>query len=412
MPRRRTGPPEPELGSRGESHATAAAIGLVFAVNGATFSNWLPRIPEIRDQLGLDNSGLGATLLGGGLGGVVGALVVGRAAERLGSARLLTVAAGTLSIGMPLIAFAPHAAVLLVLLTVLGTFDVFNDVAMNAQAVMVQERLRRQVMNRMHAMWSLGFTGGAVLGSLARAAAIDIRWHLAVVGAALAATVVVCRRWFIRLDTPHAALDAPGRGTRRLLPTWPVLAMALAALGAITLEIGPNDWAAVLFTDVHDAGRAAGFATVACAGAMLVGRLVGDHVLERIGEHTLVRLALSLVATGVALTVVAPHPVAAVVGLALWGLGLAPVFPLLYTTAARLPGTSAGAGLGWMLLGQRLGAIVTSLAMGAVSQRHGMRVAFALVAGAALVLLALSLRAGRSAAGTATTALAPVECDH
>jgi predicted MFS family arabinose efflux permease len=74
------------------------------------------------------------------------------------------------------------------------------------------------------------------------------------------------------------------------------------------------------------------------------------------------------------------------------------VFPLLYTTAARLPGTSAGAGLGWMLLGQRTGAIVTSVTMGGISQWQGMRVAFGAVAGAALVLLAVSLRAGSAAA--------------
>ena len=36
---------------------------------------------------------------------------------------------------------------------------------MNAQGVMVQQRLGRSIMNRLHAMWSLGFTGGAVIGS-------------------------------------------------------------------------------------------------------------------------------------------------------------------------------------------------------------------------------------------------------
>ena len=86
---------------------SGAAVAALFFVNGATFSNWLPRILEIRDQLGLGNSGLGATLPGGGLGGIAGALVVGKMFDRLGSRRLLTLAATALSIGMPLIAFAP-----------------------------------------------------------------------------------------------------------------------------------------------------------------------------------------------------------------------------------------------------------------------------------------------------------------
>lgn len=376
----------------------------MFLVNGATFSNWLPRISEIRDELGLGNAGLGATLLGGGLGGVIGALLVGRVSERLGSSRLLSIAAITLSIGMPLIAFAPHALVLLVLLTLLGAFDVFNDVAMNTQAVMVQERSGRQIMNRLHGMWSLGFTGGAVLGSVARAAELDVRVHLTVVGAVLLGTVLVCRRWFIPVDDPHdepAEVASGATGRRR--PTGPMIAMALAAIGAIALEVVPADWAAVFFTDVYDAGRVAGFGTVACAGAMLVGRLAGDHVLERLGEHRMTTLSFWLIGVGLVVTVVAPVPAVAVIGLVLWGLGLAPVFPLLYTTAARLPGTSAGAGLGWMLLGQRFGSMLTAVSVGGVSQLQGMRTAFAVVAGGALVLMLVSLREGNAAARRAVT---------
>ncbi len=67
----------PTLESPRTRHS-AVAVAALFFVNGATFSNWLPRIPEIRDNLGLGNAGLGVTLLGGGLGGIIGALVVGQ----------------------------------------------------------------------------------------------------------------------------------------------------------------------------------------------------------------------------------------------------------------------------------------------------------------------------------------------
>jgi len=395
-------------------HAALAAAAL-FLVNGATFSNWLPRIPEIRDELGIGNAGLGVTLLGGGLGGIVGALLVGRVSERLGSSWLLTIAAITLSIGMPLIAFAPHAAVLMVLLTVLGTFDVFNDVAMNAQGVMAQEQLGRQIMNRLHGMWSLGFTGGALVGSLARAGEIPIETHLLAVGAVLLATTLVMRRWFIPFDPPPmpviAVPEVPSmgdasdaaRGARRG-PNGPMVAMSLAAIGAIALEVAPADWSAVLLTDVFDAGRFGGVGTVACAGAMLVGRLSGDHVLEWIGEHRMMTGSMWLVAVGLAVTVTAPVTAVALVGLVIWGLGLAVIFPQLYATAARLPGTSAAAGLGWMLLGQRFGSMLTAVSIGAISQWQGMRVAFAVVGGAALMLLVVSLRRGRRAAQPPLTA--------
>ncbi len=370
----------------------AIAIAAMFFVNGATFSNWLPRIPEVRDALGLGNAGLGATLLGGGLGGVIGALTVGRITDRLGSRRLLTLAAVALSIGMPLISVAPSAVVLALLLVTLGGLDVLADAAMNSQAVAVQERMRRTIMNRMHAMWSLGFTGGALVGSVALATGVGLRLHLGITGAVLLVTVLVSRRWFVDDDGRAATPEATAGDEPRHHPSGSLLAMCFAAVAAITLEMAPNDWSAVFFTDVFDAGRTAGFATLACAGAMLIGRLVGDHVLERIGEQRMLRGALTLIALGLVVTVVAPVPAVAVVGLALWGLGLAPMFPLIYTAAARVPGASAGRGLGWMLVGQRLGSMANALAMGGVSDWLGMRVAFAVVCGSALVILVRALR--------------------
>jgi MFS family permease len=369
-------------------------VAALFFVNGATFSNWLPRIPEIRDRLGLGNAGLGATLLGGGLGGIVGALVVGKVFDRLGSRRLLSLVATALSIGMPLIAFAPNAVVLLLLLTTLGVLDVCNDVAMNAQGVIVQQRLGRSIMNRLHAMWSLGFTGGAVVGSAASAAGASVRAQLVTVGVILFITVAAVRRWLIPVDPPPNA-DAPADAagampSKRLSPV--TVMMGLAALGAVALEVTPNDWSAVLMRDVFDFGKAAGFGTMACAGAMLVGRLGGDYVLDRIGERRLFTWAMILVGIGALITVTAPVGAVALVGLVVWGLGLSIVFPQLYASAARLPGVSAGAGLGSMLLGQRLGAMLTAVGVGALAEWQNLRVAFALVGGIAFAILLVTSR--------------------
>ncbi|MEP7201383.1 MAG: MFS transporter [Ilumatobacteraceae bacterium] len=378
---------------------SGAAVAALFFVNGATFSNWLPRIPEIRDQLGLGNAGLGATLLGGGLGGIIGALVVGKVIDRLGSRRLLTLVATALSIGMPLIAFAPTAVVLLLLLTTLGTLDVCNDVAMNAQGVIVQQRLGRSIMNRLHAMWSLGFTAGAVIGSAASAAGASVRAQLVAVGAVLFVTVLVVRRWLIPVDPPpnkpSPADDADAAPRRRI--SGVTVLMGLAAFGAIALEVTPNDWAAVMMRDVFDFGRISGFGTMACAGAMLVGRLGGDHVLDRIGERRLFIWAMILVGIGSLVTVVAPVGWVALFGLAVWGLGLSVVFPQLYATAARLPGVSAGTGLGSMLFGQRLGAMLTAVTVGSLAEWQDLRVAFGVVAGMAFAILLVTSQRMRAA---------------
>ena len=111
--------------------------------------------------------------------------------------------------------------------------------------------------------------------------------------------------------------------------------------------------------------------------------------------------ALGLVGVGVAITVVAPFTALALAGLALWGLGLSVVFPQLYATAARLPGTTAGAGLGAMLLGQRSGAMLTAVSVGGLAQWRDLRWAFGMVGAAAFATLVVTSRRTERAARAA-----------
>ncbi len=244
-------------------------------------------------------------------------------------------------------------------------------------------------------MWSLGFTAGAVIGSVAAGTGIGLRVHLGVVGAALLLTVVVVQRWLVP-DDPAPTPAANGPATADAAPrdrrvSVLVVAMAAAALAAAMLEVMPNDWAAVYMRDVFDLAGASGVGTVAVAGAMLVGRLGGDHVLDRVGPRRLLNGSLTVIALGALLVVAAPVAAAAIVGLAIWGVGMSVVFPQLYATAARLPGASAGTGLGSMLLGQRFGGMLTAVVVGALAEWQGLRTAFAVVSATAVGILVVTV---------------------
>ena len=121
------------------SHAAATiAIGAFFFVNGATYASWVPRLPEIRDDLGVSDTALGLTLLGGGLGGLAVSLVSGRVVDRVGS-RIATITTSlVLSAVLPLVGFAPVPAVLFATLLTIGAFDGLTDIAMNSQALQLQ----------------------------------------------------------------------------------------------------------------------------------------------------------------------------------------------------------------------------------------------------------------------------------
>jgi predicted MFS family arabinose efflux permease len=370
----------------------ALAVAIVFFVNGATFSNWVPRIPEVRDRLGVSNAGLGAALVGGGIGGLLGTMLTARVQRRLSTRGTVRVSATLLACGLPVLALAGTPVALAVTLVAMTTLDVLSDLAMNAQGVTVEDRIGRSIMNRLHACWSIGALTGASVASVAAAFDVSITAHFSAAALVLVATSAVASRWF--LDDPPVVVEATAvrRSPRIALQRAALVVMGAGAAAAVIEMVG-SEWSAIALSDLFDLGAGAvGLGPTVFALAMVVGRLTGDHLLDRLGRTRLLAIALVLVSAGMLAVVAAPVAVAAVCGFGLWGLGTSVLFPQLYAMAGRLPGTPAAVGLSSMVFGQRAAFIVTPLAVGTISDQSTMRVAIAVLVGGALVALALSSR--------------------
>lgn len=364
------------------------SVCVLFFANGAVYGNWLPRLPEIKDRLDVSNAGLAVALLGGGVGGIVGSLAVGRIMSRLGSRRLVLWSLLFLPACMTLIGFVGEPWMLLVVLALIGVTDVLADVAMNAQGVIAQERLQRSIMNRLHGLWSLGFASGTLVGSLCAGFDVDLRVQVVSVAIVLIALSRVVGRHLAATDPQH---DASGDATpsRRQLGIVAV-ALAIAGAGAISLEGAPNEWASLLMRDEFGIGSWAGFGTVAFGSGMLLGRFSGDHVQERLGFDRMFRFATVLIVVGLAAAIITNVVVVGLLGLFVSGVGQSVIFPRLYLVAARIPGLSAGAGLGALMVGLRVGGMATTLSMGAISDATNLRVALAVVGIVALMALLVS----------------------
>ena len=355
-------------------------------VNGLVFSNFLPRIPEIRDQLGVSNTGLGGSLLGGGLGGIVGSLLVARVLRRTTTKNLVTIAATCLSIGLPVIAFMGSPIGLLVALFVLGFADTFNDISMNAQGVRIQEVVGRPIIQRLHGGWSLGSFAGTGIGLLAAAANVNIKVHFTIVGLVMLGAVWTARPHLLATDPAPPVTTSSAARSRLVSPI--VIAMSAMAMGVAFLEATPNDWSSITMRDAFDVSkRWSGLGTVVFAGAMLVGRLGGDHAKLWLGSKRFLGLATVLAAIGGLVVVAASSAGAGLLGFAIWGLGISVMFPLLYEMAATLPGTSEGAGLGAMVIGQRSGFMLCTAIVGRFSDVFSLQTAIAMVVAIALVLV-------------------------
>lgn len=374
------------------------AVLALFFVNGASFSSWLPRVPEVRDRLELSLGALGVVLVGMGLGGLVSSAVGGVLVDRVGSRRASVLSSLVVAAGLPLIGEAPSALGLAIVLVGLSAVDAVADIAMNIQGADVQRMRNESVMQRFHAAWSIGTVAGAGAGTSAAAVGLALTTQLIAVGAVIVVVVLVVRPSLSSTDPAHTE---QAEGTRRA----PVLVvLAALALAVAVVEGTPGDWAAVFNADVHGAGEGvAGLGYVAVAVGMVVGRLLGDRATDRVGARPLFVAALACVAGGLVIVVISPTVTVAIAGFVLCGLGNSVLFPALYLRAATTPGVPSGIGLGIMSSGARVGFLLSPLLVGALSDASTLRAGLGVVVGAAVVA---SLALGRGLA--AVTSAAPV----
>lgn len=364
------------------------AVGILFYVNGAVFSNWLPRVDEVRDRLGVGNGGLGIALLGGGLGGLLGALAIRRILQRMSTLRALRFGATGLAIAFPFVAVVPTVWSLLLVLTITGFLDVVNDSSMNAEAADIQARLANSIMQRVHAMWSLGFVTGGLLGWGASAIDLGLGVHLTIVSCVLVVTITVVLRV---LGEGHGAPVVPHESHAERVPRIGVVFIALIAVAVAFIEVTPNEWSAIALRDLFDAGAVKGAGPVTFAACMLLGRLLGDRLVDRVGGRTTMWWAIWVCFAGMGLTIAAPRVVVALVGFGLWGLGVSVLFPQVYLLAANAKENEPGAGLAVLMLAQRGSFLATSVVVGSIAEVSNIRVSFATVLVGAGLLYVISL---------------------
>ena len=97
-----------------QTRAARVAITAVFAVSGAAFGTWRPRIPAVQDRLDLGAGRLGIALAGVAAGALVAMPVAGREASRHGSAPVVRVLLAALVLALPLPFLAPSLGLLVV----------------------------------------------------------------------------------------------------------------------------------------------------------------------------------------------------------------------------------------------------------------------------------------------------------
>jgi len=366
--------------------AARIAVSLIFFAHGTLMASWASRIPTIQQQLHLDAGALGIALWGAAVGALSAFPITAWLIARLGSRTTTIIGGVVFCVALVLLALAPSPLLLWCALWLFGAATSTTDIAMNAQAAVVEERYGRPIMSSFHGLWSVGSIAGASIGGVMAGLNIAPLLHFLMIFVVLCIAILLAGRWLL-LIAPEAGKKTPIFAR----PTKALLGLGFLAFCAFMCEGAMGDWSAVYLHGTLGTSTgiaAAGYAIYSLA--MTIARLGGDRLTEILGPVRQVQISGALVVVGLGLALLVPYSAVAMLGFALVGAGLACVAPLVFSTASRTPGMAPGIALASVATVAYSGSLIGPPLIGHMADLISLRGALglAVLLGITIVLLA------------------------
>ena len=369
------------------------AVNIMFFTNGFTFANWVARLPEIRALYGMTKTQLGTVLLVSAVGALCSMPFAGWFAVRFGSSKITSITAILFCIFLPFVPILEYPSLLASILFFFGLIGGAMDVSMNEQAVLVEKTYEKPIMSSFHAVFSIGTALGAGSGYLFTKFGISLFYHF--IGIAVFCLVLVL------FAIPNLVKVLPKKqveekGNAFVLPTKAILPLGIIALCGMTGEGSLSDWSAMYLTDVLQKKpdiAALGFFTF--AGAMMLGRIFGDKIVERFKQRNTLIFSSLLALTGLLLAIIFPILPVVFVGFFIVGLGLSNVVPIVYSSAGNMEGINPSVGISMAATIGYTGFFFGPPIIGLLGDTFGLQIGFCFTLSLFAVMLFLVLRLKR-----------------
>lgn len=328
----------------GEVSRARTAVSAVFFLLGAEMAVWAVMVPLIRLKFGWDEAELSRLLLAFGAGSIMAVPTASFILKRLPHGQVTRLFG---FISLPLIGFVglvSQVPILFVLVFMQGWMLAVTDIAMNANAVELEDVARKPIVSSFHAWFSLGGFMGILFGPLA--ALLGLAQMGALAAAILVLAFAIMQRHLLARPVRHVEAFNSGRAGWWRNIKWIIVVLALANLTAYALEGTVVDWSGVYIEKVLGADPAfygIGFAVFSIA--MAVMRFSGDILRSRFGARRLLAASCIVASVSYAGIALAPTVWWSLPAYFCLGLGLANLVPILFVAAARVPGVTAGSGI-------------------------------------------------------------------
>ncbi|MFJ8493451.1 MFS transporter [Streptomyces sp. NPDC094038] len=381
---------------------------IAFAAQGACVAAVYTTVPAVTEHLKLapllTTALMVAVALAAGGGSFLGLAAIRRAGPvaAMRGAVLAAVAA------LLLIGLAPGRAAVTCAYLLFGLAVGALDVGVNTRAAEIERAYGHSVFGSFYTAWSMG----GVVAALLTAGAARLEWPVAgglTLQAGSVLLLAVCMRTHDLPvpEGPPAAVAQNPLGHRvwiRLIP------FGLVLLVVYVIESSVSAWSAVYLRQTLAASlTVAPLAYAAYQAGTVIGRAGTDRLVQKLRTVTVVRTAALLAAGALAALAAAPGWPFAVLASGAVGLGVSVLAPLCLASAARLRPTASEAVLARLNLFNYVGVITGGAVGGLLGSTGHFRLAYALPAALAVLLLAAARHFTQPSSPTRTERVPPAD---
>jgi MFS family permease len=285
-----------------------------------------------------------------------------------------------------MVGMAPTLPLLMLAVFLLGASASTFDIGMNAAAAHQENLQARSLMARLHAGACAGGLAGVMLGSGMAWMQFSPIQHFSLL-------ILPCGLllWLgVRgLSTDVASNGPVNRKPSFVLPRGDIALLGMLGFLAAMTEGSIANWSGVFMADQFGASMSfAPLSLAAFSGMMLLSRFHGDRLKAAMGARRLICGGALVAGIGIYLAVFANASPTAVTGFAIAGLGLALVFPFVFSAAGQ-QGAMAIAGVATMTY---TGSVIGPPLLGGIGQWLGLQAALGFTGLLTLLIAGIGMR--------------------
>ena len=377
------------------THRTSLATGTAFFILGFLFGNWATLIPYIKEVFGLDDALLGLMLLCLPLGAMLFNPISAMAVRRFGFQKMTVAGMVLVGIVYALPVCVGSIYLLPVSLLFVGIGMTLLNIAVNTTATAIEQKENMSIMATCHGMFSIGLMVGALMRSITLLIALSEFWHMISMCAIALGLAYLSSKTILSIERTSQAQEAQKTSQKgSFLPKGALLTIIGISVCTNVTEGSMTDWASLYMKEVvQTSPYFVGWGLFGYSAFMALGRFFGDGIIPRLGRNRVLAYGGALSGLGLAMIIVFPVTLVAILGFACIGLGVSCGAPILYASASRYPGLPDAGGLAMMNTYAMGGFLMGPAIIGFISDQTSLKTAFGFVACLTLIWMYKSHRA-------------------